>query len=92
MTSRSTRDIQRALLSKGFRQHDLHHRYLELFVDGKASGIRTYLSHGTKDYGDGLLARVAQQLHLSKRELLQLIDCDLDEAGYLSLLNSQGLL
>ena len=60
MTSRPTRGIGRALLSKGFERSNSHHRFLDLVVDGVPTEIGTRLSHGIDEYGDDLLAKVAR--------------------------------
>ena len=72
-TSRASRDI-RAHCGKGLPSSRQPSPLPGAACAGKVSGIRTYLSHGDKDYGDALLARVAQQLHISKRELLELVE------------------
>ncbi|MEZ5339344.1 MAG: hypothetical protein R3F46_13925 [bacterium] len=54
------------------------------------TGISTFISHGTKDYGDSLLASMSRQLHLSKQELLDFIDCRMSGADYLLLLRERG--
>jgi hypothetical protein len=91
VASRTGAKIERALLAKGFRYCDTDHRHLVLFVDGLATSIRTHVSHGGLEYGDDLLSKVKQQLHLpSKHDLLRLVDCYMDGAEYLSTLRSQG--
>ena len=90
MASRAAKRIVRSLVTKGFRFKDAHHRLLELYVDGAPTGITTFLSHGSPDYGDELLARMSRQLKLSKARLLELVDCSLDEAGYVQLLHDNA--
>jgi len=92
MASRKGSEIERALLAKGFRYDNAHHRYLTLHVEGSATAIRTYVSHGTRDYGDDLLAKVRKQLHLPRKaDLLDLIDCPMSGADYITVLRNQGL-
>ena len=91
MASRNGNDIERALLAKGFRYSNRDHRFLVLYVDDKPRDVRTKVSHGGPDYGDGLLSQVQRQLRLpSKRNLLELIDCPMSEDDYLSVLREQG--
>jgi hypothetical protein len=92
MTSRSTRDIERALLRKGFIREDTHHRFLILLGPSGDEAARTRLSHGIREYGDDLLAKVADQLRLSKRELLDPIDCRMSGEQYVALLSERGAL
>lgn len=92
MTSRGTRDIERALLRKGFVRQDTHHRYLRLYTGGEPQDVFTRLSHGIPEYGDALLGQVARQLFLIKRELLDLIDCRMSGEQYAALLRERGVL
>lgn len=92
MANRAAKRIQRALTTKGFRFKDAHHRLLELYVDGAPTGITTFLSHGSPDYGDELLARMVRQLKVSKAQLLDLIDCPLEMSAYVQILRCSGIL
>lgn len=79
-------DIERALSKKGFRMEERgHHRYFNFYDGEKYTGISTYVSRGTshKVYSDTLLSQMYKQLKLDNRqELLQLIDCPMDEQQY----------
>ena len=90
MVARSSRDIERALLRKGFRARDSHHRQFMLFENDAPLPVFTYLSHDGKEYGDNLLALVARQMHLSKRELLEFIDCRMSGSSYVAKLREKG--
>ncbi len=93
MASRRAPGIERSLLSKGFRGDDTHHRVLILYVHGEATDVRTFLSHGGKDYGDHLLAQMRRQLRLSsKQALLDLVDCPMSADDYVALLRDEGLI
>jgi hypothetical protein len=92
MVGRTAADIERALLRKGFVLESSHHRVLHHVRGKDLSGVRTFLSHGSKDYGPALLARVSRQLHLSKAELLQLIDCGMSSGEYVALLVEREVL
>lgn len=89
MTSRSVPAIEHALLHKGFTRQDSHHRLQLLLDDQGRQIVRTRLSHGITEYGDDLLAQVARQLRLTKRELLDLIDCRTSGDEYLLLLRER---
>jgi hypothetical protein len=86
------RDIEAALLRKGFVRKSSHHVLFYLQVDGKITGIHTFLSHGVREYGDPLLAKMKTQLHLSTKELDSFIRCPLTFEDYISLLEEQGIL
>lgn len=91
MACRKGSKIESALRSKGFRYDNTHHRYLILYVEGRATAIRTYISHSGKDYGDDLLSKVRKQLHLPDRKrLFALVDCPMSEDDYIALLKNQG--
>ncbi len=90
MVARSTRQIRKALLRKGFVEEQSHHIQFHFPHDGYVTDICTFLSHGSKDYGDALLAAMSRQLHLSKPELLQFIDCTMSGDDYLGLMRERG--
>ena len=87
---RSARDIDRALRRKGFRREmdGKHIHYFFSESDGTKSGIFTLMSHGmgATTIGNPLISLMASQLHLTKRQFLDLIDCTLDEEGYRNIL------
>ena len=94
MAVRKTRDIRQALLSKGFRLREggSHEKYFLQDRNGKVTSIFTLLSRGSRrEYDDQLLGRMARQLKLSKGHLIKLIDCPLQHAEYLELLQQQDL-
>jgi hypothetical protein len=52
MASWKWRSVRRALLDKGFRlERSTNHEYYRLYVQGKASSVRTKVSHGSKGVG-----------------------------------------
>jgi len=92
LKSCKTRDIASALLRKGFEERSSHHKIFYLSIDGKISGIHTFLSHGVKEYNADLLAKMRAQLHLSGKELEDLILCPLSGQDYATLLFERGVL
>ena len=82
--------IVAALLAKGFILENRDHKYLFFHVRGKKTGVFTFISHGERDADDWLLARIARQLRLTKKELLALIECSLSQDEYLRLLVERG--
>jgi hypothetical protein len=87
-----TRAVRAALLSKGFIADDTHHEMFWLIVDGKKTSIRTRISHGVAEYGDNLLALVARQVGLSKKELYSLVDCPMDGEKLKRVLVERGMI
>jgi hypothetical protein len=90
VTTRLTRQIGRALTGKGFEVDNTHHEMFWYVLDGKLTSVRTRISNGKREYDDGLLGLMANQLHLSKAQLLGLIDCDLKAEAYRRVLLDGG--
>ena len=90
MASRKSDAIREALLSKGFRYRETDHTFLVLYVGGKQSSIRTKISHGIKEYGDDLLAKMCHQVHLRKADLLSLVDCPMSHEQYVATVAASG--
>lgn len=86
---RKARDVAANLIKKGFVVDEGDHTFYRLFVDGKNTGIRTKISHGEKDIHDGLLAQMAKQTKLAKKEFLDLADCPMTKAEYFELLRER---
>ena len=78
------RVVESALLSKGFRRRNSKHRHLFYYMlDGGQSRIFTMLSHGSnRDTGDDLLAKMARQCRLTRREFDALVRCPLSREVY----------
>jgi hypothetical protein len=89
MASRKAREIKDSLIKKGFISVQRDHTYLFLYVDGRKSSIHTKISHGIKEYGDNLLSLMSRQLHLSTKQLDDLLDCPLSYDDYLSILKDK---
>jgi len=91
---RSAREIDGALREKGFHRKvdGKHIHYFFYGQDGEKTGIFTLMSHGmgSTTIGDSLLSLMARQLHLTKKQFLDLIDCPLDEEGYRAILREAG--
>ena len=92
MATRKTRDIKKGLIKKGFIEEQKDHSYFFLHVEGRKSTIRTKISHGEKEYGDNLLSLISRQLHLSSRQLDELLDCPMSYEEYLTILEEKKTL
>jgi len=87
MASLKTKKITSALLRKGFRQDNTHHKYYWFYDQGKKTLVKTRVSHGLAEYGDALLSQVRRQLGLeTKKQLLDLVECPLSREDYRDIL------
>ncbi len=92
MSAIKTRDIERALTSKGFQKELTHHEMFWFFHKGKRTSIRTRISHSLKEYSDPLLTQMAKQMKLTREELDDFVDCNLSGEGYLKTVNNKGFI
>ena len=93
MKPRKTKDLQRVLQAKGFVCHPekAHHQFYYLVVDGKKTAIKTYFSHGLREYGDTLMQQVKKQLRFPEtRQVEDFFDCPLTGEMYVALLRTAG--
>jgi hypothetical protein len=88
---RSARAVAAGLREKGFRDRENDHTFFHLYVDDKKTIVSTKISHGEKEIGDTLLALMARQVKLSRKQFLDLVDCPLTLAQYIELLQSAGV-
>ncbi len=92
MGSRKNFVILKRLMKKGFHPEMSGHVKLTFRYNGRDTAIRTWVSHGKKEIGDRLLGIMAEQLHLSRQQLDDLVDCRLDEQGLLAHYEEAGIL
>ncbi len=97
MKVRSAKDIEKALLAKGFEKNSSkqksHHTFYYFIHNGKRSTIYTYLSHGakSKDYGPSLMNKIKQQLKFEDSKIAeQFLDCPFKQEQYVDLLTEAG--
>ncbi len=91
MSSVPSREIDRALVKKGFVRENSKDRIYRLWAAGKPTRVKTILSHASNmDYDDHLLSQVGREMRLSKKELLQFVECTLSQEGYVDLLEERG--
>ena len=80
---RSGRDIDSALRKKGFHcETKGDHFYYHYFsLAGERTSIKTKISHGIGGgtIGAPLISVMSQQIHLSKQQFLDFVDCTLTE-------------
>lgn len=85
MNSYKTKDIESALGKKGFQVHKSKHKIYILYVNGKKTNVRTFVSHGIKEYGKTLVSKMRNQLYLSREEFDDLVSCPLTEEKLLEI-------
>jgi hypothetical protein len=73
------KDLEYSLSKKGFKLQNSHHKLYIYFVNGKKTGIRTFISHGKSEYGDNLLNKMKDQLKLSRQQFDDLIQCPMSK-------------
>jgi hypothetical protein len=82
-----TRDIRRALTTKGFREtRSGDNCYFYFYVGEKKTSVYTKFSHNSVDVDDALLAQMSKQVRLRRFEFDNLVDCRLTAQQYLSTL------
>ncbi len=91
LTKIKTDKILKALEKKGFKKDSKRdHIILRFYMDNKKTAIFTKISHGKSEYGDPLLNYMKKELHISKPELINLINCVLSEEMYIEYLKQKG--
>lgn len=91
MPTMKVRDVLAGLGKKGFLQDETDHKHLILYVNGKKTEVRTKVSHGASEINDYLINTMSIQVHLEKREFIDLVYCPLSFADYIKKLNTQGI-
>ena len=61
-----------------------------LVAAGSRTSIRTHISHGQRKADDWLLSEIAKDLHLSKRDLLRFVECEIGPDEYVRLMIQRG--
>jgi hypothetical protein len=92
MTEILASQLINALSRKGFEKLETHHTMLWFVVQGRRTGIHTWVSHGQRKLDDRLLRLIARELHLSRAELLKFVACEMSYESYLSRLIGGGYL
>ena len=90
---RKTRDVEKALQTKGFQLRQSKHRHFIYYnLDGKKTLVRAETSHGDREISDSLLGEMAKQCYLRREEFDRLIDCPLDQNAYDALVKERASL
>jgi len=88
-STRKGRDIDAALRQKGFRRDPKGDHVFYYFGD---TTITTKMSHGMlgSSLSAKLIGEMARQLHLTKKQFLELIDCTMTKEMYREILHEKG--
>lgn len=89
MKTRKSSDLISVLKKKGFELNPDKgsHKFFYLVVDGKKSGINTFISHGSKDYSRQLMSQIKKQLKFTSNEQLDdFFDCPMSGEDYIKML------
>lgn len=89
MKPKKTKDIQKALLSKGFEidPKKNHHNYYCLVVDGKKRMVQTYFSHSGNECDAYILGKMKLQLRFETSEQFdKYIECTFSKEEYINML------
>lgn len=97
MKSRSSKDIEKALLAKGFEKgsskQKSHHNFYYFIYNGKKTNVYTYLSHGSKadTYDANLMNKIKHQLKFEDSKTAEsFFDCPFKEEQYIAMLRKAG--
>ncbi len=91
MASLDANKTRQALLKKGFKQAEGDHHFYLYYHNGKVVA-KTKVSHNDQDIRDSLISKMYKQCQIDKRAFFDLINCLLDEKGYLELLKEKGII
>ena len=89
------RKVEQALESKGFmRRERAHVFFLYHTRGGLKTSVRTMTSHGNSgaDIDNQLIATMARQCKISRKNFERLIDCSLSQEAYENLLIDKGII
>jgi len=80
---RDKRIVERGLLKKGFIKSDRDHSFYTFHTtSGVKTSVFTKVSHGAREISDNLLSKMSHQVHLSRSEFNELIDCTISYRDY----------
>lgn len=79
---------------KGFERLSgkVNHCRYEFYLNGKPSGVKTYLSHNKQEITGDLLAWMAKETYLSKEEFADMISCNIGHDELVARYAALGLL
>lgn len=90
MTSLKARDVRSNLVAKGFQERKGDHVFLHYYLEGHKTDIRTKISLGEKEIGDGNIAKMSKQIGLSKTDFVKFAECTMSAAEYAQIVRENG--
>ena len=89
----SARDVDAALLRKGFVKRHGDHAYYHFKYRGRDVGVSTKISHGEKEIGLGLIKRMRAQMRPeANADFARFVECPLTLEEYVAILMRLGIL
>jgi len=86
------REVDAALLRKGFVKRHGDHAYYHFKYRGYDVGVSTKISHGEKEIGPGLSRRMRAQMRLeTNADFGRFVDCPLTFEEYVARLKRLGI-
>lgn len=95
MASLKVKDTISGITKKGFYEAENKsedHKWFEFWHDGKLTRIKTKFSHGDNEIGDSLIALIARQLSLTKKQFLNFVECTLSLNEYVNILKEKKII
>lgn len=80
------------MVKKGFVVRNTHHIFLHFYYMGKKTEIRTRVSHGHEEIGQDNIHNMAEQIHLTAKDFLSFVSCDISEEQYIKTMKRNGFL
>ena len=86
--------VSASLEKKGFERisGNVNHCRYEFYINGKPSGVKTYLSHNKQEITGDLLIWMSKETYLSKDEFVEMISCKIGHDELVSRYVDIGLL
>ncbi|MDU9377163.1 hypothetical protein McpSp1_18100 [Methanocorpusculaceae archaeon Sp1] len=86
--------VNNALKKKGFivKTGRTDHCRFVFCNNGRMVNVKTYTSHNGQEIGDELQFRMAEQLHLSKPEFVEMISCTIGRDELVARYTALGLI
>lgn len=81
------------LMKKGFQKIESKsdHIRLEFWHNGKATRIRTKLSHNGQDINDSLIGLMSKQIYLKNKQFIAFANCDVSQDEYIKILTDNKI-
>ncbi len=93
MKPRKTKELYNTLLRKGFYEdsNKKRHKFLILMVNGKKVNVKTFFSHGNKEYSSSLMSKIKNQLKFETSDQAEdFFDCPMSQEEYIRMLRKNG--